>query len=239
MNYNIDFYEAIKGLYSEDEYQICNVLNKGLHVKDLEEKNMQKAIHTGFYYKTHKNTLFEVLYIISDHILCYQMPTSIHIRNKIFKWGLGIPMICTNSYYEFDDIYLKKQWYNNYDIRKDNFQHISINAFERDEQHFIDKIIISNGKEENSFTFINSDEQYSAIYYYYPLRPINIPQLFKGYNGFEPINKNYGIDKCENNIRTLSYGKYKGTYAQDIAGCDDNFIDYVLDGHPDAYWNID
>ena len=36
-----------------------------------------------------------------------------------------------------------------------------------------------------------------------------------------------------------SYGKYSGTWAQDNEGLSDNFIDDVLDGHPEAYWNID
>lgn len=33
--------------------------------------------------------------------------------------------------------------------------------------------------------------------------------------------------------------EYEGTYAHDIAGLDDDFINDVLDGDPDAYWNID
>lgn len=36
-----------------------------------------------------------------------------------------------------------------------------------------------------------------------------------------------------------TYGKYEGTYAQDEAGWSDDDIDTVLDGDPDAYWNID
>ena len=36
-----------------------------------------------------------------------------------------------------------------------------------------------------------------------------------------------------------SYGKYAGTYAQDVAGLSDDAIDDALDGDPDAYWNID
>lgn len=36
-----------------------------------------------------------------------------------------------------------------------------------------------------------------------------------------------------------SYGKYAGTYAQDNEGLSDDFIDDVLDGCPEAYWNID
>ncbi len=36
-----------------------------------------------------------------------------------------------------------------------------------------------------------------------------------------------------------SYGRYAGSYAQDVAGLSDDFINDVLDGNPDAYWNID
>lgn len=36
-----------------------------------------------------------------------------------------------------------------------------------------------------------------------------------------------------------SYGAYVGTYAQDVMGYSDEFIDDVLGGDPDAYWNID
>lgn len=35
------------------------------------------------------------------------------------------------------------------------------------------------------------------------------------------------------------YGEYAGTYAQDVAGLSDEFIDDVLDGCPEAYSNID
>ena len=35
------------------------------------------------------------------------------------------------------------------------------------------------------------------------------------------------------------YGEYAGTYAQDVEGLSDEFIDDVLGGDPDAYWNID
>ncbi|MDI9357975.1 MAG: hypothetical protein QM528_03395, partial [Phycisphaerales bacterium] len=36
-----------------------------------------------------------------------------------------------------------------------------------------------------------------------------------------------------------SYGKYHGSYAQDVARKSDDFIDDVLGGDPSAYWNID
>ena len=36
-----------------------------------------------------------------------------------------------------------------------------------------------------------------------------------------------------------SFGRYAGSYAQDIAGLSDDFISDALDGFPEAYWNID
>lgn len=38
--------------------------------------------------------------------------------------------------------------------------------------------------------------------------------------------------------RRESYGGYAGSHAQD-EGLSDDFINDVLDGDPDAYWNID
>lgn len=36
-----------------------------------------------------------------------------------------------------------------------------------------------------------------------------------------------------------TYERYNGSYAQDVEGWSDQDIDDVLDGDPDAYWNID
>lgn len=36
-----------------------------------------------------------------------------------------------------------------------------------------------------------------------------------------------------------TYDNYHGTYAQDVEGLSDQFIDEALGGEPDAYWNID
>ena len=36
-----------------------------------------------------------------------------------------------------------------------------------------------------------------------------------------------------------TYGRYNGSYAQDVDGWSDQDIDDVFDGNPDAYWNID
>ena len=40
-------------------------------------------------------------------------------------------------------------------------------------------------------------------------------------------------------INEPCYDEYAGSYASDYGGWDDDMIDAVLDGQPDAYWNID
>lgn len=35
------------------------------------------------------------------------------------------------------------------------------------------------------------------------------------------------------------YEEFAGTYAQDVAGFNDEEIYDIFDGEPDAYWNID
>lgn len=46
-------------------------------------------------------------------------------------------------------------------------------------------------------------------------------------------------DNDDNYYERESYGEYAGSYAQDVEGLSDDFINDVLDGDPDAYWNID
>lgn len=55
-------------------------------------------------------------------------------------------------------------------------------------------------------------------------------------------NDNY-LDDIEMNYcgyeEEPTYERYVGSYAQDEMGWSDDDIDTVLDGEPDAYWNID
>lgn len=53
----------------------------------------------------------------------------------------------------------------------------------------------------------------------------------------EKAKKVYRKSYCD--TERASYGKYAGSYAQDYEGLSDDFIDDVLDGFEDAYWNID
>jgi hypothetical protein len=53
-----------------------------------------------------------------------------------------------------------------------------------------------------------------------------------GYDDDEYVDTDYDYNN-------ESYGEYAGSYAQDVEGLSDDFINDVLDGDPDNYWNID
>lgn len=49
----------------------------------------------------------------------------------------------------------------------------------------------------------------------------------------------YNEEDYYDDYESQTYDNYNGTYAQDAEGWSDQMIDDVLDGEPDAYWNID
>ncbi len=58
---------------------------------------------------------------------------------------------------------------------------------------------------------------------------------YEEYDGQDYYDEYDDYDPCYEE----HYGQYAGTYAQDVEGLSDEFINDVLDGEPDAYWNID
>lgn len=47
-------------------------------------------------------------------------------------------------------------------------------------------------------------------------------------------------DEFDSNFEdSYSYGRYSGSWAQDVEGYSDDEIDTIFDGDPSAYWNID
>lgn len=52
---------------------------------------------------------------------------------------------------------------------------------------------------------------------------------------YEAMN-DWGNDDFESDRR---FGRYSGSWAQDVEGYSDDEIDIIFDGDPSAYWNID
>jgi hypothetical protein len=65
-------------------------------------------------------------------------------------------------------------------------------------------------------------------------------EVFKDeYQEYPAEENNSHLVHKKNSNNSESYGKYEGTYVQDVAGYSDNVIDDAFDGDSDAYWNID
>lgn len=84
------------------------------------------------------------------------------------------------------------------------------------------------GKNRNSTTVeINGDTE---EIWFHDLNP-KLERSLKTYN--------YNYRNDDEDDYGTHYGKYAGTYAQDVAGYSDDVINDAFEGDPDAYWNID
>lgn len=59
------------------------------------------------------------------------------------------------------------------------------------------------------------------------------------HDDFDWLVKSSELDDNDEYIERRTFGKFAGTYAQDIAGFSDEDIYNVFDGEPELYWNID
>lgn len=96
-------------------------------------------------------------------------------------------------------------------------------------------ISIYTNTSNNYFEFYNDDDKILIV-------------NFEGrVIGEKNISNNKYNDRFENNESDYddydsiekTYDEYNGSYAQDVMGYDDETINDVFDGDPDAYWNID
>lgn len=237
----MDFYETIKGLYSEDINIVCETINTSQHIKTLKECG-GFAIHTGFVCKNQKDTIFEFIYLEQrkESVLCRQvyLPSSgpllflgaiLEYKTESQKGGSFVP----KRGYSYI--------YNKYSIL--NRQLLTTgprNKYHKEESEDSIWRIIFEGINRNSFTF---QIGYKNISYpiYSELHELFLSNDYIFYKSKLHARRGYvdGCNNMEEDISMESYSKYRGTYAQDVEGCSDNFIDDALDGHPDAYWNID
>jgi len=82
-------------------------------------------------------------------------------------------------------------------------------------------------------------EEIKAIKPDFTLTEESKQKLADKYSTWENEQQQDDYDDYDDYYRRESYGQYAGSYAQDVVGLSDDFINYVLGGDPDAYWNID
>ncbi|RNI22612.1 hypothetical protein [Rufibacter latericius] len=212
--------EVLESLYSVDAENVLKIIRQTKYSKEAPQNCL--AMHTGFTFKNHKGTTFEVFLSFDNQILYRQ----------VVKHFDNLPKTCGTIYEkqgDYFDSYILTYVYG----AEQSGDRIDGTAFDTAEDYhkIIDKI--------KSFKiFVLTDGGNQTVIRELPLRRSLDTILFMGNNEiteYIPIQERqtYSQESEE------PFGQYSGSYAQEIEGLSDDFINDVLDGDPDAYWNID
>ena len=227
------FDEVIENLYSSDDELICDMLNAGLHVSQCTE--ISDAVSTGFQCRSHKGTIFNVWYLISQRRVCWLKSLSYgrQIIGVPCKFDPDLRLNNYGGYYHTGFSRSKEDkgiWYDSYDVGTNRFNQIDVKKVTLNDDKHITSIISNNEVNISSFFLHNHMEMKS-----YPLFSEYVPVLFKS-SCFSPMKDrvyNGGIDVSWNNYGK-SCEKYNG-----YNGWSDDLIDDVFGGIPEATWNVD
>ncbi len=232
--------ELLNVLYGENLTDILNVLNQSIYVTDylIDDKN-SIIVHSGFTFFTHKQKKIDLLYDIENEKIIRQ------VRNDDFSIPQINGIIATKNNdkyfnYFYEVVLTEILEGNNEDGTfyhlKDPYSYLNIDEIEE---------IIVIDKEKNKEIKYNSLKIFSNgnIIKEIPLQKrLGEIIFFNGtlFKKYIPYDEYYQDNNYEDYYKQReTYGKYEGTWAQDVEGLSDDFIDDVLGGEPDAYWNID
>jgi len=237
-NDKLTYGQLISILYGENLQQIIDIINKSVYAEDYQEPENIAHLHTGFSFETHKGKKVELI---------VNMKTGELIRQVRTKSGFNIPQInglfvIKHGYKFFNAFHHLWLFQTNLSYDED----WKIIEFESIDNEDFDDVAIKKGNKE--FTEVKIASENGSIKNF-PLRKVLSKKLF--FNGIVfiediPDSEYYASrddyhedddDWYDNNSER--YGQYEGTWAQDVEGLSDDFINDVLDGDPDAYWNID
>lgn len=168
------FEEVIDNLYSNDDKLICETLNSGLHVSGC--MIADNVVSTGFCCRIHTDTVFEVLYLISQQTVCY-MQGFLSYRFPMglsFKYNPDLRLENNYSYYNsgfFRPEEDYEKWYNSYDIESGKFNIVITKDLLNNSRSFV----LDNNMEVSSFSVFKGQIEVKS----YPLILENVPKLFK------------------------------------------------------------
>lgn len=170
-----------------------------------------------------------------------------HILFESYTPAVGMPNrfdIHFGRHSDFQDLYIIVAILKNFGLQSifysdDNNNKVTIGSY-----------ITEYGAKKDISEGLNSDEFLKLPFY------LNTNELLKNYFNVAIIDniensedasmdedeefEDYDDDYDDHDYyERESYGQYAGSYAQDVEGLSDDFINDVLDGDPDAYWNID
>jgi len=222
---------------------IISVLNQSVYVKDFKSPDGDSFIVlTGFSFVTHKGTIIELYYDFKTETVIRQgrredsiLPqisglfmekvSEGHFINRYYKRMLqglsenGEVVVCTFKDFERDQ---KSQRLISIDIADDD----------SDTKELVESITIKFA--DSSVKELPLNRKLDTPIFY----DGNRFRVYVSPSEYNMDEEEYEDDYCEDDY-DRSHGRYAGSWAQDVEGLSDDFIDDVLDGEPDAYWNID
>ncbi len=209
-----NFVSIIEKLYSWDKFDIINTIQRSKDIAALKRVS-DIAIHTGFSF-TYCNKMNQFFHadLLYDFVYGRLIQQEKWLAPR--EWSkCGVAILESSRIYQATDFRCMTR------VLRDTDK-IKLESFAEYED-FIQ--FLSSYK----FFFIDDEQTRKS-------RRLPAQKDFNSILEYDGVSFKWLEDMYE---PTESYGKYVGTYAQDVEGLSDSFIDDALDGEPDAYWNID
>ncbi len=235
----MDYSTVLKKLYGNDDYEVLRVLNSAIYVEEYITKEDSFFIHTGFVFFTHKNTQMSLIYDFSTESIIKQ----VHFGSTNCLPFNGIVLVKAGRGYLYNtnEVYLMVE-VNAADSNKSEILALDSSVYNIDKINPKELIAI-NDKSGEKITIENICIKYeSKADETFPFQRNSNTQFYFDGSSFD-IYFESDYDEVQDEDQDLrnreSFNRYEGSWAQDIEGMSDGFIDDVFDGEPDAYWNID
>lgn len=233
----MEYSELLTVIYGNDLSKIIRVLNQSLYATDfICNEEYPLIAHTGFSFDTHKGRRIDLLFHFKTKKIIRQARAynfSLPQINGLIVTRMNEKYI--NHFLELMviNISVDKNEEPRFYYLKDSNKYIG--------KDLINEVIVTDEQKTQSIT-VESFKLVSnnKVVREFPLyRNFEHSIFFDGkvFKDFDPNKKSY--KGFSNDYKRQSFGEYTGTWAQDIEGLSDDFINDVLDGNPDAYWNID
>lgn len=243
---NMNYKKLLKKLYGSKEEALINLINVAISLNDYKPKQESIIVNTGFVFYSFKNKgdgyeklLWTLLFDLETETVLikqYNSKNDLPFNGVIvFKTKDGdyknysppiiMSIIGINDLNKSEILQLAPNI--DYEEKMFNGRLFLISKETKDKSQIRKIIIKSNSELDRTFPLEKEFEQHLIC--------------FNGTFSEAHYNEDYYVSYKDTMTYEdyENYGNYEGSWAQEIEGFSDDYINDVLGGEPDAYWNID